>query len=297
MRNLYEQLNIAVSASIDEIRQAIAAVGDESLKTDARAVLLEPARRYRYDRVNNALRMIGCLRSAFDLSSTYNWRDEERTAYRFDMPKVAAYEAFLRKIEQRNSEAAAQSSESGGGAGRWWWVAGLAFLGWMWWSNSSDHAPEAVPEPASTSYSGSSRKPATRSSFNQPALALPASGSLHRYINARGVAPFQIKTSDNTNFLVRLANVTTGEKVMDVFVRGGNTVEVSVPLGTYVVKYASGKTWYGYPYLFGPQTQYNKAETTFRFHYEGQRVVGYTVTLYQVVNGNMETSRLPASQF
>jgi hypothetical protein len=84
---------------------------------------------------------------------------------------------------------------------------------------------------------------------------------------------------------------------MEVFVRGGTTVEIEVPLGTYQLKYASGKNWYGTTHLFGPETAYNKADTPFRFYIEGQRISGYTVTLYRVQDGNLRTSQLNPKDF
>ena len=84
---------------------------------------------------------------------------------------------------------------------------------------------------------------------------------------------------------------------MDVFVRGGSTVEVEVPLGTYRLKYAAGQNWYGLPHLFGPETSYSKADTPFRFYIEGQRISGYTVTLYSVRDGNLRTSPLNPGDF
>ena len=36
-------------------------------------------------------------------------------------------------------------------------------------------------------------------------------------------------------------------------------LELKVPLGTFEIRYASGKQWYGYNYLFGDDTSYSKA--------------------------------------
>jgi hypothetical protein len=56
-------------------------------------------------------------------------------------------------------------------------------------------------------------------------------------------------------------------------------------------------TWYGYDYLFGPETGYNKAESTFNFRSDGYQISGYTITLYQVAGGNLHTSRLSPAEF
>jgi len=74
-------------------------------------------------------------------------------------------------------------------------------------------------------------------------------------------------------------------------------VTIDVPLGTYEVRYAGGETWYGYTYLFGKDTAYSKADETFTFEVVGNQISGFTITLYQVVNGNLSTSRIRPNEF
>ena len=86
-----------------------------------------------------------------------------------------------------------------------------------------------------------------------------------------------------------------------MYVRGGTTVEVEVPLGSYAIRYATGPIWYGYDYLFGPETAYAEADETFVFKREttldGWSINGFTVILYPVIDGNLSTTRLQASEF
>ena len=86
-----------------------------------------------------------------------------------------------------------------------------------------------------------------------------------------------------------------------VYVKGGTTVEVEVPFGTYTMRYATGTIWYGYEYLFGPDTFYAQADETFVFERErtvdGWSISGFTVTLYPVTGGNLSTTRMRASEF
>jgi hypothetical protein len=98
---------------------------------------------------------------------------------------------------------------------------------------NSDHAPRwsytyAPPEP--TTY----RPHPTPPSFFEPELPLPPNGEIYNYSRREGVAPFEIKSSRGGSYLVRLADASTGQPVLSVFVRGGNTVNLEVPLGTYV---------------------------------------------------------------
>ena len=133
--------------------------------------------------------------------------------------------------------------------------------------------------------------------FNEPAEPLPENGEVSKYANFDGLAPFEIKSPSGTNYLVKLTNTLTGEAVQTIFVRGGTTVEVKVPLGTFSVKYAAGDTWYGYRYLFGPMTAYSKASEQFTFKYDGTSYNGYTITLYKVRNGNLRTQQIDPKEF
>ena len=74
-------------------------------------------------------------------------------------------------------------------------------------------------------------------------------------------------------------------------------MEVEVPLGTYEVRYASGESWYGYEYLFGPGTSYSKADKTFTFKVVGNQISGFTITLYKVSHGNLHTSTISPTEF
>jgi len=154
---------------------------------------------------------------------------------------------------------------------------------------------DASPPPKSTSYS--TKDSSFKTEFNQKALPLPSNGTTRLHVSLEKEAPFQIKTSSGNNYLVKLENFSTGSNVLDIFVRSGVSVEVDVPLGTYIVKYASGKTWYGYDHYFGPQTVYSKADSLFNFRIEGDKVVGYTITLYGVAGGNLHVTQIDPKEF
>jgi hypothetical protein len=137
----------------------------------------------------------------------------------------------------------------------------------------------------------------SRPAFDAPELSLPRSGEVRRYTNEDGVAPLQIQSSVGDHYLVKLEDAASGKAVLAVFVRGGQTEEIEVPLGTYTVKYASGEKWFGSTHLFGPDTQYSKADQTFTFSSNGYQYTGYTLTLYKVRDGNLRTSKLQPTEF
>ncbi len=152
--------------------------------------------------------------------------------------------------------------------------------------------------------------------FLPPALDPPDSGTTRKHAAAASVVPFRIKISAGSNYFIKLESSLSGRAIMDLFVRGGDTVEVLVPLGKYIIKYAVGDIWYGYQHYFGPRTSYYKADSVFHFtkdgnrdiiHTEGDywkyfaedsnRIRGYTFTLYRAPHGNSGSSQIDAPQF
>lgn len=144
---------------------------------------------------------------------------------------------------------------------------------------SPEPAPSRVPSPS------------------YPEQPLPDSGAVRTWAAGKRVAPLEIEADHGSNYLVKLVNVFTHDPAMTVFVRSGSTVEVKVPIGTYEIRYAAGETWYGYDYLFGPDTSYSKADKTFTFEAIGNQVGGFSITLYKVAHGNLPTSPIGQTEF
>jgi hypothetical protein len=88
-----------------------------------------------------------------------------------------------------------------------------------------------------------------------------------------------------------------GRTVMTMYVEGGRYFETEVPLGSYEMRYASGKTWYGTTHLFGPETSYAKADRPFDFSFDGSQYSGYTVELIMQSSGNLRTIPLSPNSF
>ena len=126
--------------------------------------------------------------------------------------------------------------------------------------------------------------------------SLPRSG-LYRYDGRDSrIAPLRIITSRGDNYYVKAVPRGGGAPVC-IFIRGGDTIDVDVPLGDYTIKYACGDKWYGEDLLFGNRTSYSKADSPFSFKRTYDGVSGYTLTLYKVQNGNLRTSTIDASSF
>lgn len=297
MRDLYSRLNLSPDASSEEIKSAIAACSNASLKIDATEVLLFPNRRRIYDRLNATLIALGHLRATLGLSHGDNWFGEEATEYaQSPVQGVSKYFEFAQKLKRSRRRIEAKEFLNSIGEifiGLVKMAAGFAAIvaiGWI--------IVVVVDKPTSKNPAGQpSSLPSSVPVFTEPVVPLPYSGTIRRRTSAEALAPFEIKTSPGSNYLVKLEDAKTRRYVMDIFVRGGETIEVAVPLGSYIVKYAAGTTWYGYEYYFGPNTGYNKADTVFHFRQHGNQISGYTITLYRVSHGNLKTSRIRPSQF
>ena len=133
--------------------------------------------------------------------------------------------------------------------------------------------------------------------FNQPMQELPTHGEGQSYFN-NGVAPLEIKTSnDGFHHVIKILQSSNKQVIGEYFIQSGRALKLEVPLGSYELRYASGKVWYGYQYLFGVETTYNKADQIFKFTNDGNQVNGYTIELIMQQNGNLETSGLTPAQW
>jgi hypothetical protein len=130
-----------------------------------------------------------------------------------------------------------------------------------------------------------------------PEQSLPTNGHVLEYGHIERVAPLEIQTQSGLNYLVKLVDARTKSPVLTVFVVGGTTVNVDVPLGTYEVRYTCGDSWYGYQYLFGDSGSYSKADDLFAFTQSGSKVTGYTITLFPVEHGNLKTEYIAPTAF
>lgn len=123
------------------------------------------------------------------------------------------------------------------------------------------------------------------------------SGIYHLYTNNERIAPFKIVTKSGSSYYIKLVDSYSNREIMSIYVVGGRSLEVDVPLGSYRLKYASGNVWCGESLLFGEQTAYGEAQSTFEFSKQGNHISGYTVELIPQSHGNLRTNSIRASEF
>lgn len=129
--------------------------------------------------------------------------------------------------------------------------------------------------------------------FNEPPKILPANGAETKYYTDEANAPLKIVTKSSGNhYFVKVVDWYTNKPISAIFIHGGDSISTVLPIGSYKIRYATGGTWYGNRYLFGPSTSYSEADARFDFKTEEDHVSGYTVELYLQHDGNLRTKRI-----
>lgn len=290
MRNLYKRLGISQNASVEEIRRAIRSCTNAALRADAESALLVENHRRSYDRLNSLLTDIGRLRSSLGLGHSENWQGEEAVDYAQDCgDNRSAYDTLMAKTDiiMRQLKTRAFFVRVKNTATRLLAGVAVAALVWFIWQETSNSPKSSIPQTTVT----------PEPTFSAPVKPLPNNGIFRLYTADERVAPLLLKNSPGSNYLVKLKTVGAEKDVLSIFVRGGSTVDVEVPLGVYILVYASGQNWYGSELLFGSTTRYSKADELFNFSIESGVVHGYEVTLYTVRHGNLETIPINSSEF
>ncbi len=161
--------------------------------------------------------------------------------------------------------------------------------------------PEAMPAEAAAEPGAPPPAPALEPAPPAPAAPLVAEavtpGILYDYTGNEALAPLTVVTSPGEDYYVKLVYEGTNTAAIGIYVQGGVSNEVSIPLGRYEMRYASGTTWYGLTDLFGPETAYAKTLDVLDFHEEDGEYKGYTIELILQENGNLDTEALGPGDF
>lgn len=291
MRDLYKKIGLTPSASIGSIKTAVEKIKNQRLKNDLETILLRNENKQKYDKAHRVLMNIGILRSQLGLNFGDNWNGTESNDFtKEDINPISQYEILAEKIKVLTRK-------------KWYEYPiinilvdlvirfsgilifiGIIFIIFFISDFFSDEKPRSIPQKQIPE-------------FSQPEVAFPYSGQIQSFSNKERIAPFEINTDFGTHYFVKLVDAYSDKDILTVFVRGGDKVQIDVPLGKFKLKYASGEKWYGYKYRFGPYTSYSKSNDIFDFKVVGNQVSGYTVTLYRVQDGNLRTYNIDASEF
>lgn len=139
--------------------------------------------------------------------------------------------------------------------------------------------------------------PEVKIEFNEPELPFPKNGTVKYNTRKEAIAPLKITTRYSDNYYLKLEDKFSKETVVTIFIVGGKSAEIDIPLGTYYLKYAAGEKWYGEKFHFEPYTSYYKALDEFIFEIQGEQVLGYTLELYKQPGGNLREGIINVNEF
>ena len=309
MKDLYYRLGLAVDTDDETILMEAIRDSDRSIREDAAYVLGNSARRAVYDRTHRVLSQIAELRILLgDTVSDANWMGcddfdisaSEQLRRRASIPKeprtppawlrrlillVVLLVTFIvltwpflpmlfrqspngQELQSRNPTTTAQRVEN------------------------ADPAPGLPPKQIEADL-----PPAPPAPFTEPEVPLPVTGIMQPP-KGQALAPFRVATEGpDRHYYVKLVDDVTNSVVLTAFVRGGQTLSTQLPLGSFALRYASGREWYGPEHLFGPETAYSEASRTFDFRRTEKGVEGYVVELIPQAGGNLGINSLDASEF
>jgi hypothetical protein len=184
-------------------------------------------------------------------------------------------------------------------------ISAILFIGYLIVTSEDKEAPQSSPSQTKFVADSLSPKPDNSGIQHKPkALPLPQNGKIRSFAQNRP-AVLKVKTASGDHYLVKLTKPGSTDTVVDLFIRAGQAAEIKVPLGTFEIKWATGKEWYGYKKKFGGSTILKKADELFTFEQTVTQTSSGTrtsttvleITLYEVASGNLRTKRIPPDQF
>ncbi len=125
--------------------------------------------------------------------------------------------------------------------------------------------------------------------------------------------PFVVHTDEGENYYIYLKYIgapsysvekreknpkaSNNENNISVYAVGGKTINIDVPIGKYEMYYCTGDVFYGNEKRFGDETRAYVADDILVFYVDDNYYQGNEITLYSVVNGNMDTSVINIDDF
>jgi hypothetical protein len=87
---------------------------------------------------------------------------------------------------------------------------------------------------------------------------LPETGLVRKnYSDAGGHLKIRTRT-ENNNYYIKLVHRDSDQEALSAFIRSGSVLSMHLPPGGYELRYAAGRNWYGWEYLFGTSTSYGR---------------------------------------
>jgi hypothetical protein len=164
--------------------------------------------------------------------------------------------------------------------------------------------PEPIPSEAKSTSSSARRFPHRRAAINEAGVAgsrqpferkpsLPNGARIAPDVGIDGRGELKVNNGTAEDAEIILYNVQTDEQTRDVNVKAHNLLQITgIPVGTYELKYALGRTCYQFERSFDYIEQRSEEADRVRVNYKQ-----ISVTLHPVVGGNVRTKQISRSDF
>lgn len=137
------------------------------------------------------------------------------------------------------------------------------------------------------------------SSDEGPPEPLPRSGVMTtNYSRTNAVAPFKfVSGRGSDNYYIKVYHYGSERLAATAFLRAGEETRFDVPLGSYELRWATGKDWYGPSKRFGRNTDYYKSYDLFRFTESNGYIKNWIVEFRLIKDGNLERISIDEEAF
>jgi hypothetical protein len=165
----------------------------------------------------------------------------------------------------------------------------------LWAASASRHKPPYVPPTPLPAIEPNVPKPSPMVWNPPPEAPLPANGDGVFYFNRAGQASRLeiVPRSAQGHIVVKVEGWTRPELMCWFFIREGQSAATPIPSGSYRLKFACGRTWYGEKDLFGPAGTYSKV--TSEIHIPPR--TAYTIDLSPSREGTLREEKLREGDF
>ncbi len=261
MRNLY--LMLGFKGIVDDrntLDQAIRKSGQAStLREQAHFVLLQPARKARYD---------WALQKALELA-------EARV--RLGLPTDIQLPGSDARTPHPDSGSASNSADARRVWPGWLGISALAVFGLLIWLGASAFqsdvahrvgSPSGAPKSQTGSSPGRELNPVDPTPRGTAGKLRPIHPPDHGWTQGDTSlilkVPWRIETEAGQDYLLRLLDAKTHAVVLTIFLRGGEPFLGLAPEGEFEFTYASGHEWFGVADGFGPEARVARSERIHR---------------------------------
>ena len=169
--------------------------------------------------------------------------------------------------------------------------AGLFALAY-WMNQTLPELPAAKDRPQTSTFAQSS---AGQSSVNASAqrnmipvvravpaeeeMELPWDGQRIDHTLSANIAQLKVRCAAGNYYLLKLVDSGTGKLITSVFIYGGSSAVIDVPLGKFNVRYSYGQHWFGYRSGFGPKAPSVRGKELLTFEVKGAHASAYAISL------------------